>query len=319
MGDNSMYVDKSSVGMNLAQAPHAVVMIRPHHFESNPQTFADNTFQSREVIHCGERVAQAAYDEVSQVALHLRAAGVTVHLFEDEGRDTPDSCFPNNWFSTHHDGRIVLYPMASLNRRRERRMDIIKALKRDYQVLDIIDYSDWEDENIFLEGTGSLVLDHIQGRAYAARSLRTHEVALERFCAQMGYESQLFDAQDRMGRPIYHTNVMMCIGTTFVMIGLDTIPHPKQREQISQLLRASGREIVELSQDQIAEFAGNALELTGSHGPLLVLSTRAWGALGGQQQAALESHAAVLPMAIPTIELAGGSLRCMLAGIHLLS
>lgn len=299
------------------QAPRAVVMIRPHHFTPNPQTAADNAFQSEDAQRSATAVARAAYDEATEVARLLEAAGVTVHRFEDEGTETPDSCFPNNWFSTHSGGHVALYPMYSPNRRRERRPDVIEMLKQRYRVQDVIDYSGLEQDDTFLEGTGAMVLDHIERVAYAARSMRTNEVALERFCTHFNFEPVVFDAVDGQGKPVYHTNVLMCLGTRFAMIGLETIRLPARRAEIAQRLANSGRDIVDLTHEQIGEFAGNAIELTGSNGPILALSARAWAALNPGQKRVLESHAQILPLTIPTIELAGGSVRCMLAGVHL--
>lgn len=311
------FANPSSARAVSVQAPKGVVMIRPHHFTPNPQTAADNAFQSVDALRTAEAVARAAYDEATATARQLEAAGVTVHMFEDEGTVTPDSCFPNNWFSTHSGGHIALYPMFSSNRRKERRTDVIEMLKHRYRVQDVIDYSGLEQDDVFLEGTGAMVLDHIERVAYAARSMRTNEVALERFCTHFNFEPVVFDAQDAEGRPVYHTNVLMCIGTRFAMIGLDTIRLPARRAEIAQRLSDSGRDIVDLTHAQISEFAGNAIELTGTNGPVLALSARAWAALRLEQQRVLDGHATVLPLSIPTIELAGGSIRCMLAGVHL--
>ena len=301
------------------QAPKAVVMVRPHHFMPNPQTAADNAFQSVDAARSAAAVAKAAYDEATEAARLLEAAGVTVHRFEDETTRTPDSCFPNNWFSTHSGGHVAIYPMYSPNRRQERRADVVEMLKQRYRVQDVIDYSGLEQDDVFLEGTGAMVLDHIERVAYAARSMRTNEVALERFCTHFNFEPVVFDAQDGAGRPVYHTNVLMCIGTRFAMIGLDSIRLPARRDEIAQRLADNGRDIIDLTHQQIGEFAGNAIELTGNKGPVLALSARAWAALRPEQKSVLKSHVTILPLSIPTIELAGGSVRCMLAGIHLAS
>lgn len=303
----------------LLQAPRAVIMVRPHHFMPNPSTAADNGFQSTDAARSAARIAADAHAEVSRAAELLRAAGVPVHLFEDEGTDTPDSVFPNNWFSTHAGGHVAIYPMYSPNRRRERRADIIEMLKHRYRVQDVIDYSGLEQDAMFLEGTGAMVLDHIERVAYAARSMRTNEVILERFCTHFNYEPVVFDAADAHGRPIYHTNVLMCIGTQFAIISLATIRDPARRAEIRARLADSGREIVDISHEQVGEFCGNALELRGTTGDVVALSSRALSALAGPQRDALQHCARILPLDIPTIELAGGSVRCMLAGVHLAS
>lgn len=299
------------------QAPRAVVMIRPHQFSPNPDTAADNAFQSTDALRTAEAIARSAYDEVTAMAAQLEAAGVMVHLFEDETRQTPDSVFPNNWFSTHAGGHVAVYPMFSPSRQRERRWDVIELLKQKYRVQDVIDYSGLEADGVYLEGTGAMVLDHIERVAYAARSNRTNEVALERFCTHFNFEPMLFDAADAQGRQIYHTNVLMCVGSGFCLIGLDTIANPGRRAEIAARLAETGREVIELSHEQIAEFAGNAIELKGSGGHVLALSQRAMAALRPDQIARIEQSADLLPIAVPTIELAGGSVRCMIAGVHL--
>ena len=236
---------------------------------------------------------------------------------DSEGTATPDSVFPNNWFSTHSGGHVAVYPMYSPNRRAERRQDVLEMLKHDYRVQDIIDYSGLEQDNLFLEGTGAMVIDHLERVAYAARSKRTSEILLERFCTHFNYEPIVFDAVDAQGQPIYHTNVLMCIGTDFAMIGLDAIPDAPRRREVAERLRRGERDIVDLSHAQIADFAGNAIELQGRDGLVLALSSRALRSLDAGQRATLERHVSLLPLDIPTIEHAGGSVRCMIAGLHL--
>ncbi|SEG54000.1 citrulline utilization hydrolase CtlX [Bosea lathyri] len=299
------------------QAPRSVVMIRPQHFSPNPATAEDNAFQANDALRTAAAIATAAHGEVTQAAKRLEAAGVTVHLFEDESRATPDSVFPNNWFSTHSGGHVALYPMFSPSRRKERRQDVIEMLKHRYRVQDVIDYSGLEQDGVYLEGTGAMVLDHIERVAYAARSNRTNEVALERFCTHFNFEPVVFDAVDAESRPIYHTNVLMCIGTDFCLIGLATIRDAARRAEIAERLAETGRTIIDLSHEQIGDFAGNAIELQGRDGRVVALSSRALGALRPDQVAALERSVTLLPLNVATIELAGGSVRCMLAGIHL--
>ncbi|SEP82526.1 hypothetical protein SAMN05216548_101578 [Faunimonas pinastri] len=299
------------------QAPAGVVMIRPHHFTPNPETAADNVFQTSDGLRTSREISEAAYREVTVMAERLRDAGVAVHLFEDEGTSTPDSVFPNNWFSTHAGGHVAVYPMFNRNRRGERRADIIEMLKARYRVQDVIDYSGLEPDNVFLEGTGAMVLDHIGRVAYAARSNRTNEVALERFCTHFNFEPMLFDAADADGRQIYHTNVIMCVGTDLALVGLDAIVNPARRNEVRERLEETGRRVVALSHRQIAEFAGNALELRGARGRFLAISSRACRSLSAAERGEIEAVTPLLPLDVPTIELAGGSVRCMLAGIHL--
>ncbi|WNJ91816.1 citrulline utilization hydrolase CtlX [Bosea sp. 685] len=299
------------------QAPRSVVMIRPHHFSPNPATAEDNAFQANDAQRTAVAIAAAAHGEVSKAAERLEAAGVRVHLFEDEGTATPDSVFPNNWFSTHSGGHVALYPMFSPSRRQERRQDVVEMLKRRYRVQDVIDYSGLEQDGVYLEGTGAMVLDHIERVAYAARSNRTNEVALERFCTHFNFEPVMFDAVDAQGRAIYHTNVLMCIGTDFCLIGLSTIRDAARRQEIAGRLAETGRAVIDLDHEQIGGFAGNAIELQGRDGRVVALSSRALATLRQDQLATLERSVALLPLDVPTIELAGGSVRCMLAGIHL--
>ncbi|KVN72300.1 amidinotransferase [Burkholderia ubonensis] len=300
------------------QAPAAVVMIRPHHFQPNPQTSADNAFQRSGGAGDARAVSAAARDEVGAAAQRLADAGVRVHVFDDHGEhDTPDSVFPNNWFSTHPGGHVALYPMTCPNRRRERRADVIEMLKTEYRVQDVIDYSGLEYDDVFLEGTGAMVLDHVARIAYTARSRRADPVALERFCTHFNFEPICFDTADADGRPIYHTNVMMSVATEFALIGLDLISDPNRRGEIRRRLAETGRTVVELEPSQIANFAGNALELSGRDARVLALSRRAFDCLTPHQRRLIERSAQLLPLDVPTIELAGGSVRCMLAGIHL--
>lgn len=300
------------------QAPQAVVMIRPHKFTPNPETAADNTFQTSEKIDEADMIAKQAYKEVGTAAATLERHGVRVHLFEDRGeRDTPDSVFPNNWFSTHAGGHIAIYPMYSLNRRRERRADVIEMLKTEYRVQDVIDYTGLEHDNFFLEGTGAMVLDHEARIAYATRSNRANPVALERFATHFNFEPMVFDAFSSDGQAIYHTNVIMCVATDFAMVGTETIRDAARRTEILNRLSETGREVIELSNDQIENFAGNALELTGREGRILALSERALNVLSTVQKAIIEKSAKLVPLSVPTVEMAGGSVRCMLAGIHL--
>ncbi len=297
-----------------AQAPSSVFMIRPHAFLPNPQTAADNGFQRGTAI---EVDADRALSEADGLIALLRANGVRVHTFDDLGTDTPDSVFPNNWCSTHAGGHVVIYPMFAENRRRERRWDVVEMLKRAYRVQDVIDYSGLEPDGVFLEGTGAMVLDHLQRIAYVCRSNRADPVALERFATQLNFEPIAFDATDAFGAAIYHTNVLMCVATEFALVGLDCIADTARRAEVRARLVESGRDVIALTQAQIAEFCGNAMELTGADGRLLVMSTRARAALKDDQVEVIERSARILTADVTTIEMAGGSVRCMIAGIHL--
>jgi hypothetical protein len=301
-----------------AQSTNSVVMIRPGRFYPNPETAADNAFQ-RNADGDSVALTPLARKEFDVAVQTLRAAGVNVHLFEDAAEpEKPDAVFPNNWISTHHDGRIALFPMYSALRRRERRQDIIQELRNHYRVSEVIDYSAFEDEGCCLEGTGSLVFDHLNKIAYVSLSNRSNPKVIQRFADDFTYEPVTFTSIDSNGVPIYHTNVMMCIGTAFAMVGLEMIRNKVERQQVRARLEKTEKEIVELSADQIANFAGNAIELQNKRGEkLLVLSSRADRALTEEQRKTLSRHARLLPLELPTIELAGGSARCMMATIHL--
>jgi hypothetical protein len=300
------------------QAPTAGVMIRPHRFTSNIETAADNAFQSVHSDLAPDVIAAQARDEFDLAVETLTHEGIKIHVFEDYGEhETPDSVFPNNWFSTHHGGRVAVFPMYSPSRRRERRHDVLEMLKSGYRVQEIVDYSGLEYDNLFLEGTGAMVFDHLERLAYVSKSNRADPIILERFCTTFGYEPMAFDTTDHNGRPIYHTNVIMSIATEYALICLDVIANPERRKEIEERLIASGRTVINLSHEQINEFAGNALELTGTKHRVLALSERAAKALTKEQIKVIEKSAKLVPLHIPTIELAGGSVRCMIAGIHL--
>jgi hypothetical protein len=301
-----------------AQSTNSVLMIRPSRFYPNPETAADNAFQ-RDADRDSDSLTLAARREFNVAVQTLRDAGVNVHVFEDTSEpEKPDAVFPNNWISTHHDGRIALFPMYSLLRRRERRQDIVEELRKHYRVTEVIDYSRFEDESHYLEGTGSLVFDHLNNVAYVSLSNRSNPKIIQRFADDFGYEPVTFTSIGPNGEPIYHTNVMMCIGTAFAMVGLEMIRNKGERREVRARLEQTGKEIVELSADQIANFAGNAIELHNQDGnKLLVLSSCANRVLTEKQRERLSRYARLIPLELPTIELGGGSARCMIATIHL--
>src|SRR6267142_1037767 len=278
-------------GAALTQGTNSVLMVRPCRFYPNPETAADNAFQAR--VDCAaDALSTVARKEFDAAVQTLRAGGVNVHAFEDTAEpEKPDAVFPNNWISTHHDGRIALFPMYSALRRRERRQDIIEELRNHYRVTDVINYSPFEDEGCCLEGTGSLVLDHPNKIAYVSLSNRSNPKVIQRFANDFSYEPVTFTSIGSNGHPIYHTNVMMCIGTDFAMVGSETIPNKAERQQVRARLEQTEKEIVELSADQIANFAGNAIELHNKDGEkLLVLSSRADRALRSEQRKRLRRY-----------------------------
>jgi hypothetical protein len=302
----------------LSQSTNSVLMIRPCRFYPNPETAADNAFQARTdcAVDALTTVARKEFDAAVQ---KIRAAGVKVHVFEDTAEpEKPDAVFPNNWISTHHDGRIALFPMYSALRRRERRQDIIAELRKHYRVNEVVDYSAYEEQGCCLEGTGSLVLDHLNKIAYVSLSNRSNPKVIDRFAEDFSYEPVTFTGIGSDGQPIYHTNVMMCIGTAFALVALETIQNKAERQQVRARLERSTKDIVELSPGQIANFAGNAIELHDMRGEkLLVLSERARRALTEEQRTRLTRYVHLVPLELPTIELGGGSARCVIGTIHL--
>ncbi len=294
-----------------AQAPSAVILIRATSFVPNPATAADNAFQADAPAGQTEEATSAgALAEMDALAEALRAVGVRVHVFDDDDHTRPDSVFPNNWLSTHAGGTVAVYPMYASNRRHERRSDVLEMLKSEYRVQAIVDYSGLEPDGIFLEGTGAMVLDHVSRVAYAARSYRADVAVLERFCTDFNYEPMAFDAVDSDGVPVYHTNVIACVGTHVALFALDMIPDEHRRQQVRERLAVTGRTIVELTEEQIREFAGNAVELCGRTPDgrrryVMAMSARAKRSLRPDQVAAIEESCEIVAVDIPTIELAG--------------
>jgi hypothetical protein len=309
------------VSPHSAQSACDVVMIRPASFASNPETLASNRFQSTGSDRSATQIQRAAVTEFDALAIALSNAGVNVHVFDDTVSPIkPDALFPNNWFSTHPDGTVVLYPMLAPNRRLERRLDIIESLHtRDgFHIHTTLDLTHRELEGKCLEGTGSLVLDRIHRIAYACLSPRTDLDVLGEFAQRLDYDIAAFDAVDANGAAIYHTNVLMSLGTKFAAVCTEAI-ESSRRASIVTLLETTGRAIVDLSFEQMHCFAGNMLELrTRTGGTVIAMSETARRSLTTAQRAALESCGSIVSVSIPTIEhLGGGSVRCMIAEIHL--
>jgi hypothetical protein len=305
-----------------AQSATDILMIRPLQFAGNPQTAESNRFQRVAPQLSAAQVQAAAAREFETLAAALRAAGVNVHIFDDTPEPhTPDSIFPNNWVSFHADGTVVLYPMLAANRRQERRPDVLEALSAQlgFRVARVLDLTHHEGGGRFLEGTGSLVLDRTHRIAYACVSPRTDLDVLGDFAQQLDYEIVAFEANDAAGAAIYHTNVLMCVGTRFAAICAECI-RQDERAAVVDALRSTGHEIVELSLAQLGAFAGNMLELRSTrHGEVVAMSLTARESLSAQQRATIEERGGpIVAAGIPTIEtLGGGSVRCMLAEIHL--
>jgi hypothetical protein len=306
-----------------AQSAAAVLMVRPACFGFNPQTAGSNAFQHAAgdgpaTSGANQAKVLAEFDGVSSA---LRAAGITVLIAADTPSPAkPDAIFPNNWVSFHQDGTVALYPMLAANRRLERREEILAQVVREghFRVSRTVDFTYHEAEERYLEGTGSLVLDRVHRVAYACSSPRTDLTVLGDFAQQLDYELVNFDASDAQGRPIYHTNVAMAVGSRFAIVCGESIAQATHRAAVFARLKNSGHELIDISRAQMLEFAGNTLELAPADGRILVLSSTALRSLTPAQRAQLERHVKLVAVDIPYIEtVGGGGVRCMLAEIHL--
>lgn len=312
------------INYNMNQTTNAILMIRPVAFRMNEQTAVNNYYQKVIDGLSTENVNAKAQVEFDAFVQKLRLVGVDVTVVDDTlTPNTPDSIFPNNWISFHENGDVVLYPMFAENRRAERREDVLDLLEaKGFLVNDIMDYTAAEDDNIFLEGTGSLLLDRQNGKAYCALSPRADEELLIEFCEDFEYTPVIFEAFQTVAgdrKLIYHTNVMMCIGATFAVICADCIDDKKERKMVLDSLRSDEKDIILISEDQVNNFAGNMLEVKGADGKrYLVMSTAAYKALTKKQIAQIEQHVTILHSSLDTIEACGGgSARCMMAEVFL--
>jgi len=296
-------------------------MVRPARFGFNSQTAPSNSFQRLPPADAPSELQALALREFDGLADGLRGAGVNVMVADDTPLPVkPDAIFPNNWVSFHGDGTVVLYPMLAPNRRSERRDDVLRQVSGDggFRITRTIDLSYRELEGKYLEGTGSLVLDRASHVAYASLSPRTDLDVLGEFAQQLDYELVAFEALDSAGGAVYHTNVLMTIGARFAVLCAAAIAERRHRDAVYSMLRASGREIIEISPAQMQGFAGNLLELAPAGAAVIALSTTAWRSLDPGQRRTLERHGRILAVDIPTIErCGGGGVRCMLAEIHL--
>lgn len=307
-------------GPHASEAASTVLMVRPQRFFSNPETAASNAFQRPDVPDLGpldvEASSRGAAEEFERLAAAVRASGVRV-VVVDGARDTPDALFPNNWVSFHRDGTVVLYPMLAPSRRREVRPELVEDLRARglVSVKRVLDLRHWAELDLFLEGTGSLVLDRRERVAYACLSPRTCRAVLDDWSELLGYRSVTFRAVDRQGRAIYHTNVMMGVGTGFAVVCAQAIGDPDERAGVLERLRGSGRVVVELTLEQMEHFAGNLIELRKADGgAVIVLSAAALASLEEEQRAVLREHGELVPEDLTLIEaLGGGSARCMIA------
>jgi hypothetical protein len=299
-------------------------MIRPVAFRMNEQTAVNNYYQKVLDGLSPMTVNAKAQQEFDTFVAKLRKVGVHVIVVDDTiNPDTPDSIFPNNWVSFHENGDVVLYPMFAENRRQERREDILDILENEgFEIAEIMDYTEAETDGFFLEGTGSIVLDRENGKAYCALSPRADEELFIEFCEDYEFSPIIFEAFQTVNKErklIYHTNVMMCIGDSFAVICADCIDDKKERKMVLDSLKSDGKEIILITEDQMNNFAGNMLEVLGSDDRrYLVMSNSAHQSLTKKQVAQLEEHITILSANLDTIEACGGgSARCMMAEIFL--
>ena len=304
------------------QITDTVLMIRPVRFRTNEETIVNNYFQ-KGINITQEEINQKAQQEFDMLVQKLKEVGVHVIQVEDiYQQDTPDSIFPNNWISFHNNGDVAIYPMFAENRRRERREDILDIVEEaGFEIENVFDYTEAEDEGIFLEGTGAMVLDRIHRKAYCALSPRASEELFIEFCEDFEYTPVIFRAFQKTDgelKPIYHTNVMMALGRTFAIVCLDTIEDKKERKNVLNHLKEDKKEIITISREQVDYYAGNMLEVKGKEHSYLVMSQTAYESLTPQQIEAIERHTQILYSDLSTIEICGGgSARCMLAEVFL--
>ncbi|MCM4160410.1 amidinotransferase [Antarcticibacterium flavum] len=305
------------------QITDTVLMVRPVGFRMNEETAVNNFFQE-DIQLKNEEINLQAQKEFDDFVNKLQKAGVNVVVVEDKKElDTPDSIFPNNWVSFHEDGTAVIYPMFAVNRRRERRMEFFEALEqKGYKIEEVLDYTGAEEEEVYLEGTGSMILDRVNQKAYCSLSPRANEDLFIEFCEDMEFTPVIFTAyQDVDGerKPIYHTNVMMCVAENFAVICLDSIDDPKERKNVVRHLKEDKKEVIKISEAQVHNFAGNMLQVKGAGDKkFLVMSSTAYNSLEPSQIERIEKHCEILSAEIDTIETCGGgSTRCMLAEVFL--
>lgn len=309
----------------MQQTTNTILMIRPIKFRMNEQTAVNNYYQKVLDNLLPETVNKKAQQEFDGLVEKLQKVGVNVIVVDDSKKfDTPDSIFPNNWISFHQNGNIGLYPMFAENRRLERREDILETLEsKGYVINNIIDYTSAEEEGLFLEGTGSILLDRVHGKAYCALSPRADEDLFIEFCEDFEFTPVIFNANqtvDGVRKAIYHTNVMMCLGETFAVICLSSIDDKLERKNVVQHLKEDGKDVIDITEEQVNNFAGNMLQVKGAKGDLyLVMSQSAYNSLTSSQIEKLKKHNKdIVSSSLDTIEACGGgSARCMMAEVFL--
>ena len=302
------------------QITNTVLMVRPVRFRMNEQTVVNNYFQE-EMDLKNDEINLKAQQEFDALVDKLCAVGVKVIVVNDVyEQNTPDSVFPNNWITFHQNGDVAIYPMFAENRRRERREDILDKVEAEgFDIENVYDYTDAEKENIFLEGTGAMVLDRVNRKAYCALSPRADEELFIEFCEDFEYTPVIFKAYQQVGNeqlPIYHTNVMMALGVDFAVVCLDTITDKSERKNLLHHLKKDKKEVINITPKQMEQYAGNMLQVQGKESTYLVMSDAAYNSLTPEQRETIEKHTAIIHSNLETIETCGGgSARCMLAEV----
>ncbi|MEL7530737.1 MAG: arginine deiminase-related protein [Bacteroidota bacterium] len=309
---------KTPVTARPKQITSTLFMVRPHSFGFNQETADSNAFMQQDDSHSSSEIREMAIKEFDAFVERLQAAKINVHVFQDHAEPpTPDAVFPNNWISTHQNGKLFLYPVLAHSRRLERREDIVAHIQEHAGPFELIDLTPWEEKGQFLESTGSMIMDRIHQRVYACLSPRTHPDLMKLFCEKADCEAVLFTAHDQDGHEIYHTNVMMALGVDFVVICLESISDSVERRHVVAKLNESGHEIIEITMDQVNAFAGNMLQVENTEGErYIVMSSRAHASLRPDQIEKLAHYSNILVGPLDVIETyGGGSVRCMMAEI----
>ncbi|MCG8220112.1 amidinotransferase [Tenacibaculum finnmarkense genomovar finnmarkense] len=308
----------------MQQTTNTILMVRPASFRMNEQTAVNNYYQQELANMLPATINAKAQQEFDAFVVKLKAVGVTVIVVEDtKETDTPDALFPNNWISFHENGDVAIYPMFAENRRLEKREDVLTILEEQgFKINSIVDYSDAEEQGIFLEGTGSMILDRVNRKAYCALSPRADEELFIEFCEDFEYTPVIFIANQTVNgevAAIYHTNVMMCVAETFAIVCLASIDDKKEKKSVVKHLKTSGKQVIAITEEQVVQFAGNMLQVKGANdAQFLIMSSSAYNSLTANQLQEINKHTTIVHSSLEVIETCGGgSARCMMAEVFL--
>ncbi|MCD8445853.1 citrulline utilization hydrolase CtlX [Tenacibaculum finnmarkense] len=308
----------------MQQTTNTILMVRPASFRMNEQTAVNNYYQQELANMLPATINAKAQQEFDAFVVKLKAVGVTVIVVEDtKETDTPDALFPNNWISFHENGDVAIYPMFAENRRLEKREDVLTILEEQgFKINSIVDYSDAEEQGVFLEGTGSMILDRVNRKAYCALSPRADEELFIEFCEDFEYTPVIFTANQTVNgevAAIYHTNVMMCVAETFAIVCLASIDDKKEKKSVVKHLKTSGKQVIAITEEQVVQFAGNMLQVKGANdAQFLIMSSSAYNSLTANQLQEINKHTTIIHSSLEVIETCGGgSARCMMAEVFL--